>query len=102
MTDTWVALEAGADPVQRRGALHRAYESFATAGRVERPVRSVVAASWQRSARAHVSPGVRVLVQNIPAAAAARPGAASILGASFTTGLEPIPAISPMPALNGR
>lgn len=55
MTDTWVALEAGADPARRRGALSRAYESFATAGRVERPVRSVVAASWQRSARARVS-----------------------------------------------
>lgn len=55
LTDTWVALEAGADPARRRGALRRAYESFATAGRVERPVRSVVAASWQRSARARVS-----------------------------------------------
>ncbi|MEE1798456.1 GAF domain-containing protein [Streptomyces sp. JV176] len=56
MTDTWVALEAGADPAERRGALGRAYESFATAGRVDRPVRSVVAASWRRSARARVSP----------------------------------------------
>jgi hypothetical protein len=56
LTDAWVALEAGADPVKRRGALRRAYESFATAGRVERPVRSVVADSWQRSARAQVSP----------------------------------------------
>ncbi|MFF3752366.1 GAF domain-containing protein [Streptomyces sp. NPDC002018] len=56
MTDTWVALEAGADPAERRGVLRRAHESFATAGRVERPVRSVVAASWRRSARARVSP----------------------------------------------
>lgn len=56
LTDTWVALEAGADPARRRGALGRAYESFATAGRVEGPVRSVVADSWQRSTRAHVSP----------------------------------------------
>ncbi|KIF79609.1 transcriptional regulator, partial [Streptomyces sp. 150FB] len=56
MTDTWVALEAGADPVRRRGALRRAYESFTTAGHVEHPVRSVVADSWKRSARAHVSP----------------------------------------------
>ncbi|MFJ1750814.1 GAF domain-containing protein [Streptomyces sp. NPDC088116] len=55
MTDTWVALEAGADPARRRGALRRAYESFASAGRVERPVRPVVAASWLRSARARVS-----------------------------------------------
>lgn len=56
MTDTWVALEEGADPAERRGALRRAYESFATAGRVDRPVRPVVADSWQRSARAHVRP----------------------------------------------
>jgi hypothetical protein len=56
LTDTWVALEAGADPAKRRGALRRAHESFASAGRLERPVRSVVADSWQRSARARVSP----------------------------------------------
>ena len=56
MTDTWVALAEGADPAERRGALGRAYESFATAGRVERPVRAVVADSWQRSARARVRP----------------------------------------------
>ncbi|WP_329168855.1 GAF domain-containing protein [Streptomyces sp. NBC_01267] len=55
MTDTWVALEAGADPARRRRALRGAYESFAAAGRVEHPVRKVVADSWQRSARAHVS-----------------------------------------------
>ncbi|WP_141698490.1 GAF domain-containing protein, partial [Streptomyces lushanensis] len=56
MSETWVALEGGADPAERRGVLRRAHESFATAGRVERPVRSVVAASWRRSARARVSP----------------------------------------------
>ncbi|WP_371789804.1 GAF domain-containing protein [Streptomyces sp. NBC_01471] len=55
MTDTWVALETGADPARRRRALRGAYESFAAAGRVERPVRSVVAESWRRSARARVS-----------------------------------------------
>ncbi|WP_405774110.1 GAF domain-containing protein [Streptomyces sp. NBC_00859] len=55
MTDTWVALEAGADPARRRRALRGAYESFAAAGRVERPVRAVVADSWRRSARARVS-----------------------------------------------
>ncbi|GAA1184444.1 GAF domain-containing protein [Streptomyces hebeiensis] len=54
MTGSWVALEAGADPVRRRGALHRAYESFASTGRVERPVRTVVADSWRRSVRARV------------------------------------------------
>ncbi|MEW1718109.1 GAF domain-containing protein [Streptomyces sp. NPDC093109] len=56
MTDPWVALEAGADPAKRRGALCRAYESFAAGGRVERPVRPVVADSWRRSARARVCP----------------------------------------------
>ncbi|MFE2373807.1 GAF domain-containing protein [Streptomyces sp. NPDC059398] len=55
MTDTWVALEAGADPARRRRALRGAYESFAAAGRVERPVRAGVAESWRRSARARVS-----------------------------------------------
>ncbi|WP_442809939.1 GAF domain-containing protein [Streptomyces sp. NBC_01197] len=55
LTDTWVALEAGADPARRRRALRGAYESFAAAGRVERPVRPVVAESWRRSARARVS-----------------------------------------------
>ncbi|WP_239075023.1 GAF domain-containing protein, partial [Streptomyces sp. SID10853] len=55
MTDTWVALQAGADPAQRRRALRGAYEAFAAAGRVERPVRAVVAESWRRSARARVS-----------------------------------------------
>ncbi|MFF5566905.1 GAF domain-containing protein [Streptomyces sp. NPDC012623] len=56
LTDTWVALEAGADPARRRGALRRAYESYANAGLVERPVRPVVADSWRRSARARVHP----------------------------------------------
>ncbi|MER5886666.1 GAF domain-containing protein [Streptomyces sp. NPDC001941] len=56
MSDPWVALEAGADPTERAGPLHRAYEAFASAGRVERPVRPVVAESWRRSARAGVSP----------------------------------------------
>jgi hypothetical protein len=56
LTEPWVALEAGADPAERRCKLRRAYESFATAGRVERPVRAVVAESWRRSAHAKVSP----------------------------------------------
>ncbi|GAA3713200.1 GAF domain-containing protein [Streptomyces tremellae] len=56
MTESWVALGAGADPAERRRKLGTAYESFAAAGRVERPVRPVVAASWLRSARARVSP----------------------------------------------
>ncbi|WP_267241822.1 GAF domain-containing protein [Streptomyces sp. PR69] len=57
MTDgTWVALERGADPAERVRALRRAHEAYLTSGRVEQPVRDVVAASWRRSARAHVAP----------------------------------------------
>ncbi|WP_351225698.1 GAF domain-containing protein [Streptomyces sp. NPDC002133] len=55
MTDAWVALEAGNDPVERGSELRLAYERFATAGRVERTVRPVVAESWRRCARAHVT-----------------------------------------------
>ncbi|MFJ3221960.1 GAF domain-containing protein [Streptomyces sp. NPDC086783] len=56
MTDPWVALEQGADPVERVRALRRAHETFTEAGTVPRPVRSVVADSWRRSARAGVGP----------------------------------------------
>ncbi|MFE9410997.1 GAF domain-containing protein [Streptomyces sp. NPDC006704] len=54
--ESWVALDAGADASERSGQLRRAHEEFTTAGRVVRPVRPLVAASWQRSARARVSP----------------------------------------------
>ncbi|MBD0740878.1 GAF domain-containing protein [Streptomyces sp. CBMA152] len=54
--ESWVALEAGADPAERTGALRRAHDAFTSAGRVVRPVRPLVAASWQRSARARVCP----------------------------------------------
>ncbi|GAA3116477.1 GAF domain-containing protein [Streptomyces rectiviolaceus] len=56
MTEPWVALEAGADPAERVRVLRRAHERFTEAGTVTRPVRSVVADSWRRSARARVSP----------------------------------------------
>ncbi|MEU6761832.1 GAF domain-containing protein [Streptomyces sp. NPDC046853] len=56
MTEPWVALEAGADPAERVRILRRAHERFTEAGTVTRPVRSVVADSWRRSARARVSP----------------------------------------------
>ncbi|MER6912619.1 GAF domain-containing protein [Streptomyces sp. NPDC000594] len=56
MSDTWVALEPGADPAVRGAELRRAYDIYRTAGRVEHPVRPVVAESWRRSARARVSP----------------------------------------------
>ncbi|MDO0928915.1 GAF domain-containing protein [Streptomyces sp. TG1A-8] len=56
MSDPWVALEPGADPAERVRVLRRAHETFTTAGTVPRPVRSVVAESWRRSARAGVGP----------------------------------------------
>lgn len=56
LTDPWVALEPGADPVERVRVLRRAHEAFTQGGTVARPVRSVVADSWRRSARAGVGP----------------------------------------------
>ncbi|MEU6507591.1 GAF domain-containing protein [Streptomyces sp. NPDC046942] len=56
MTDPWLALEPGTDPAERVRALRRAHETFTTVGTVPRPVRSVVAESWRRSARAGVGP----------------------------------------------
>ncbi|MFJ9903676.1 GAF domain-containing protein [Streptomyces sp. NPDC101152] len=54
LTDPWVALEPGADPAEHARMLRRAHETFTEAGTVTRPVRSVVAESWRRSARAGV------------------------------------------------
>ncbi|MEU0073522.1 GAF domain-containing protein [Streptomyces sp. NPDC006332] len=56
MSEPWVALEPGADPAERVRMLRRAHETFTEAGTVPRPVRSVVADSWRRSARAGVGP----------------------------------------------
>lgn len=56
MTEPWVALEAGADPAERVRVLRHAHDRFTEAGTLTRPVRSVVADSWRRSARARVSP----------------------------------------------
>lgn len=56
LSDPWVALEPGADPVERVRVLRRAHETFTVAGTVPQPVRSVVADSWRRSARAGVGP----------------------------------------------
>ncbi|MET7359997.1 GAF domain-containing protein [Streptomyces sp. NPDC005562] len=56
MTEPWVALEAGAGPAERTRMLRRAHERFTEAGTISLPVRSVVADSWRRSARARVSP----------------------------------------------
>ncbi|WP_306335733.1 GAF domain-containing protein [Streptomyces sp. KL118A] len=56
MTEPWLALEPGADPVERVRVVRRAHERFTDEGTISRPVRSVVADSWRRSARARVSP----------------------------------------------
>ncbi|MFF9903987.1 GAF domain-containing protein [Streptomyces olivaceus] len=56
MSDAWLALEPGADPVERARTLRRAHETFTEAGTVPRPVRPVVAESWRRSVRAGVGP----------------------------------------------
>jgi hypothetical protein len=60
VANSWLALEAGADPAERIRAVRRAHETFVAAGAargtVAAPVRDVVAASWRRSATAHVDP----------------------------------------------
>ncbi|MYW69907.1 GAF domain-containing protein [Streptomyces sp. SID8379] len=63
MTDPWVALEPGTDPSERVRALRRAHDRFTAAGTVARPVRPVVAASWRRSAGAHVNPDASASVE---------------------------------------
>ncbi|WP_425842141.1 GAF domain-containing protein [Streptomyces fractus] len=63
MTEQWVALEPGTDPSERVRALRRAHDRFTAAGTVARPVRPVVAASWRRSAGAHVSPDASASVE---------------------------------------
>ncbi|GGX13863.1 GAF domain-containing protein [Streptomyces chryseus] len=63
MSDSWVALEAGADPGERIGELRRAHEVFTGEGRLGRRVRSVVGESWRRSARARVSPDTTACVE---------------------------------------
>ncbi|MFC9243710.1 GAF domain-containing protein [Streptomyces sp. NPDC057136] len=62
MTDPWVALAADTDPGERLHELRHAHEVFTSAGRLERPVRTVVGESWRRSARARVSPDGAALV----------------------------------------
>ncbi|MFD8144832.1 GAF domain-containing protein [Streptomyces sp. NPDC059708] len=56
MGDPSLALPGGADPVERTRVLRRAHEAFTRDGRVEPPVRAVIAKSWRRCARARVSP----------------------------------------------
>jgi hypothetical protein len=55
MPNPWLALDRGVDPAERIRQVGRAHESFLTGEQVPQ-VRSVVAASWQRSADALPSP----------------------------------------------
>lgn len=52
----WLALEAGADPAERAGAVRRAHSSFLSDGTVGAFVRPVVADSWRRCAGARICP----------------------------------------------
>ncbi|MFJ9763270.1 transcriptional regulator [Streptomyces erythrochromogenes] len=54
--DPSVALPDGADPEARSRELRRAHAAFTRDGRVETPVRAVIARSWRRCARARLSP----------------------------------------------
>ncbi|MFB7461904.1 GAF domain-containing protein [Streptomyces sp. NPDC056224] len=56
MHDPSVALPGGTDPAQRTRELRRAHAAFTLEGRVEAPVRTIIAKSWRRCARARVSP----------------------------------------------
>ncbi|MFI1651557.1 GAF domain-containing protein [Streptomyces avidinii] len=56
MGDPSVALPGGADPAARTRELRRAHAAFTREGRVEGPVRAVIARSWRRCARARLSP----------------------------------------------
>ncbi|MFI5618857.1 GAF domain-containing protein [Streptomyces sp. NPDC051567] len=51
-----VTLPGGTDPLERIRELRRAHAAFTRDGRVEAPVRAVIAKSWRRCARARVSP----------------------------------------------
>src|SRR6266511_2343199 len=56
MSNPWLALDLGTDPAERLRQVGRAHERFLSGhgltGQQAPPVRSVVAASWQRSATA--------------------------------------------------
>ncbi|WP_328548881.1 GAF domain-containing protein [Streptomyces platensis] len=55
MVNPWLAMEAGADPVERTRTVRRAHAAFLADGTVAPPVRRVVADSWRRSADAHAA-----------------------------------------------
>ena len=56
MSNPWLALQTGVDPVERIGEIGRAHDRFVTAGAVDDRVRRVVAESWRRSAHALLQP----------------------------------------------
>ncbi|AWN31238.1 helix-turn-helix domain-containing protein [Streptomyces sp. NEAU-S7GS2] len=55
MVNPWLAMETGADPVERTRTVRRAHAAFLADGTVAPPVRQVVADSWRRSAEAHAA-----------------------------------------------
>ncbi|MFE6739660.1 GAF domain-containing protein [Streptomyces tubercidicus] len=55
MVNPWLAMETGADPVERTRTVRRAHAAFLADGTVTPPVRRVVADSWRRSADAHAA-----------------------------------------------
>ncbi|MEV0372436.1 GAF domain-containing protein [Streptomyces sp. NPDC050636] len=55
MGNPWLAMESGADPVERTRTVRRAHEAFLAGGTVAPPVRRVVAESWRRSAAARAA-----------------------------------------------
>jgi hypothetical protein len=97
LVNPWLALESGADPVERVRALRRAHAAFVGAGQSAVAVRRVVGASWRRSLRARVDPdasGAPIdLVDSALAAyrathplARALPLLRDVLGGSYDTG----------------
>ncbi|MFG2287422.1 GAF domain-containing protein [Streptomyces sp. NPDC048595] len=55
MVNPWLAMEAGADPVERTRTVRRAHAAFLADPTVAPPVRQVVADSWRRSADARAA-----------------------------------------------
>lgn len=55
MVNPWLAMETGADPVERTRRVRRAHAAFLSDGTVAPPVRQVVADSWRRSADARAA-----------------------------------------------